>query len=235
MKKFTSIALVFLLTASCASWKSSDFSKRKFLHLHSKEQCAEKAENVEQVESSVRDESENTFQNFAEEQTPEAPVENFVASTDDQQDQIIFIEFVPTYTKSDLDDSLNLSSEDHLVYAIKDQVKIMDPYFKWSKVTLIFSLILAVALVILFFTIDVFSPLGELLYVLLIFEGLFGVIGFTSAIRSRIAAKKLKGLSKDESQLDRADKVRGVTKWLLFFFLLVPIAGLIGLVIVNNT
>jgi hypothetical protein len=170
---------------------------------------------------------------------PEESSENFVAAAEESHAQIGLTEpspiYIATTTEMDLDDSLTMSGEDPTMYAIKDQVKIMDPYFKWSKVMLICSLILAAALVILFFTIDVFSPLGELLYVLLIFKALFGIIGFTSAIRARIAAKRLNSLSKDQTQLDRANKVRNVTKWVMFFFLLVPAAGLVGLVIVNNT
>ncbi len=232
-----------LLTISCANRQFNDFSKRKYLRLGASENC-ETIPHNDSIYSAIEDSNPINsvisvrHTSDADESTePSQEVTADVAFTTTepnssfQASDIIVPEFTPF---GDLDDSLTQSGEDPVAYAIKDQLKIMNPYFKWSRVMLVMSLILAAALVTLFFVLTTGSLVAEVLYVLLIFFALFSIIGISSAVRSRISAKKLQGLSKDEQQLQRTQKVRNVTKWLVFFFILFPIAGLLGLVVYNN-
>ena len=229
-----------VLMSSCSSIKHTDFGKRKYLHLHSKatrtdsdlsdtDNALASASNTDTIPTQP---TTNIGDNSAAITTNEiyASTEDLPLIAGDNSFTTLIYKVNPT------PDDTSKTPRDEIVTeaAIKDQLKIMNPRFRWTKVLLIFALIFAAAVITLFFTINVASLLGELLIVLLIFDGLFTVVGISCGLIAKKAAKRLSTLSKDETELQRARKVSKAVNWLIAIFLAVPLLGMLGLVIYNN-
>lgn len=236
MKKTYYLLIISLFLCSCSALKSGNFNKRKFLNLKSSNP-REKV--IEEDETTLQEEEPNlNLEQTTEWTEPSAFQAEESFSKDEFSTQsipeLVLMEDVSDYeSEHEVDDSLTQSGEDPKLFAIRDQEKIMEPNFKWVKAMFVLALILAAALTVLFFTIAA-GFLVELLYVLLIFKGLFTIVGVASGIRARLSAKKLQGLTDEQEKVDKAKKVRKVAAVLLTIMIAIPILGLLGLVLYNN-
>ncbi len=207
--------------------KWDNFNKRKHLNLKSKEVYDEKKLTEEDAINESSESSPSfltTVDDIAEE--VEQPIE--------ENESIKESSIMTEKLKSDPESYDGLSIATHLdeedpdkaarakAAKIKSLKNAMKKSNKWNWISFVPYALLILGIGILFFTLTLTNPVGELLYVLSIFAGLYLILGFVSSIKAIASAKKLKRVSEDDADRALAKKMINKSVVLLILYILLP-------------
>lgn len=232
--------LLLMLIGACAPMKSGNFNKRKYLNLKATDEthvsAAEFSSDNDLTFSSGNNEKQILYY-YPSQTNPETGLtdgEDLTLNTENYSEVYLEIPSEIIESEAEPDDSITMSGENRRLAMIKDELKIIEPQSKWANRLFIISLLFLAGLVALFFVLDIATPLWELLFVLLIFYGLFTAVGTVSAFRTFFATKRLDKLTQKDEEKAMSAKKRKNMAILLIFYIALPLLGLGGLIVMNN-
>lgn len=224
------LAFLALIVQSCGSVRWDNFNRKKHLKLKSKEVYTESEKSQEEVipeDLSYQPKAEQTYEEAPHESMDPKNtgfVEQAPSTTlEEQSDEEDSVPLVIVQTDEQLRSEDKPSKEDQIREAkIKELRKELRKSHKWSLVVFVPMVVFLVLLAVLFFTLNLANPVGELLWIVTLFAGLTLVLGVVSSARAISYSKQLKELSEDEEDHALARKMIRRSVIMLSLYALLP-------------